>query len=236
MQVPTIPLSSIAIMFVPVAVVLWMMYRWSMGVGNASYALVRMLAQLLIIGYVLAFIFNSDNAGLVLLVLFIMILAASWIALGPVKQHRRKLLNPVLFSTVVSCVVILAIVTQLILKLDPWFDPRYMIPLGGMLFANAMNTNSLVLERLYAEYQHGLDFEPAKKIAFQAAMIPNVNALFAVGLVSLPGMMTGQILAGVSPLIAVRYQIVVMCMLFASAGISACCLLITGKRVLIKTE
>ena len=154
MQVPTIPLASIAIMFVPVAVVLWMMYRWSMGVGNASYALARMLAQLLMIGYVLAFIFNSDSSALVLLVLFIMILAASWIALGPVKQHRRKLLKPVLLSTVISCVAILAIVTQLILKLEPWFDPRYMIPLGGMLFANAMNTNSLVLERLYAEYQH----------------------------------------------------------------------------------
>ena len=65
----------------------------------------------------------------------------------------------------------------------------------------------------------------ARNRAFTAALIPITNTLFAVGLVSLPGMMTGQILSGVSPLLAVRYQIIVMCMVFGSAGISSACYL-----------
>ena len=95
-----------------------------------------------------------------------------------------------------------------------------MVPLAGMVFANAMTSISLAGERLYAEIGHGAEWEEARVTAFQAAMIPVINALFAVGLVSLPGMMTGQILSGVSPLIAARYQIMVMCMIFSSAGIS----------------
>jgi putative ABC transport system permease protein len=84
-----------------------------------------------------------------------------------------------------------------------------------------MNTVSLAAERYESEIINGLSCEAAKKVAFQTGMIPVVNSMFAVGLVALPGMMTGQILSGVSPLIAVRYQIVVMCMLFAASGICA---------------
>ena len=95
-----------------------------------------------------------------------------------------------------------------------------MIPLAGMIFANAMTAVSLAAERFNAELAHDTSWNEARVIAFHAAMIPVINSLFAVGLVSLPGMMTGQILSGVSPMIAARYQIVVMCMIFASAGIS----------------
>ena len=90
-----------------------------------------------------------------------------------------------------------------------------MIPLAGMAFANAMNSVSLASERLQAEIDNGNSGIKARNTAFQASLIPTINSLFAVGLVSLPGMMTGQILSGVSPLIAVRYQIMVMCMIFA---------------------
>ena len=90
-----------------------------------------------------------------------------------------------------------------------------------MIFSNSMNSVSLAGERLYSELGHHNDFARARSTAFQAALIPITNSLLAVGLVSLPGMMTGQILAGTSPLIAARYQIIVMCMIFSSAGISA---------------
>jgi putative ABC transport system permease protein len=83
---------------------------------------------------------------------------------------------------------------------------------------------------LYAELGHGLRWEEARLTAYHAAMIPVINSLFAVGLVSLPGMMTGQILSGVSPLIAARYQIMVMCMIFASAGISTAIFLTFSRR------
>ncbi len=80
-----------------------------------------------------------------------------------------------------------------------------------------------------AELEREVAYEAARGIAFRAALIPITNSLFAVGLVSLPGMMTGQILSGVSPLIAVRYQIMVMCMLFGSAGISTACFLVSAR-------
>ena len=98
-----------------------------------------------------------------------------------------------------------------------------------MIFANAMNTVSLAAER-YESEREVHDYIEARHTALRAAMIPLINSLFAVGLVALPGMMTGQILSGVSPLVAARYQIVVMCMIFGSAGISAVCYLVLIER------
>ncbi len=84
-----------------------------------------------------------------------------------------------------------------------------------------MNTVSLAAERFESELGRSVEYLQARAKAMDAALIPQINALLAVGLVSLPGMMTGQILSGVEPMIAVRYQIVVMCMIFGSAGIAA---------------
>jgi len=113
---------------------------------------------------------------------------------------------------------------------DPWFSPRYVIPLAGMIFAGAMNTVSLAAERMQAEIVRETSFSEARRIALQASLIPMINSLFAVGLVSLPGMMTGQILSGVSPMIAAKYQIVVMAMLFGVSGISASLYLVLAYR------
>lgn len=226
----TLSLPQLALAFVPVAITLCILMKWSYGVGNALYALGRMLAQLMLIGYVLAWIFGAGNGVLVLIILGIMLLASSWIALGTVKEHRRLLFSASLTSIVLGGGVTLAIITQAVLQMEPWYMPRYMIPLAGMVFANAMTSVSLAAERLYAELKHGQSWKEARLTAFQAAMIPVINALFAVGLVSLPGMMTGQILSGVSPLIASRYQIMVMCMIFASAGISTAIFLALIRR------
>lgn len=222
MQDPVISLSlgQLALAFVPVALTLVILLRWSLRAGRAFYAVGRMLLQLLVIGYALAWIFGADNGLLILLVLAVMLLASSWIALGTVPEHRWELLGVSLLSITVGGGLTLAMITQAVLQMEPWYLPRYMIPLAGMVFANAMTSVSLAGERLYSELGHGQTFEEARIAAFHAAMIPIINALFAVGLVSLPGMMTGQILSGVSPLIAARYQIMVMCMLFASTGLS----------------
>jgi len=101
-----------------------------------------------------------------------------------------------------------------------WFDPKVVIPLAGMVFANSMNAVSIAAERFHGEQSNGAAFTQARATAYRAALIPIINSLFAVGLVSLPGMMTGQILSGVDPLIAVRYQMMVMLMILGSAGIS----------------
>ena len=117
--------------------------------------------------------------------------------------------------------VMLAIVTQLVLDLPRWFEPHIVVPLAGMIFANAMNTVSLSAERFEAELARDTDLHEARRAALDAALIPQINGLLAVGLVSLPGMMTGQILSGIDPLVAARYQIMVMCMVFGSGGLGA---------------
>jgi UDP-glucose/iron transport system permease protein len=216
----SLSMTQLAMALVPVAITLAILFKWSYEVGHALYALGRMLAQLLLIGYVLAWIFGADNGVLIVLVLAIMLLASSWIALGTVKAQRRMLLSASLIAITAGGGLTLLLITQGVLQLEPWYLPHYMIPLAGMVFANAMTAVSLAAERLFAERAHGMAWEEARLAAYQAAMIPVINSLFAVGLVSLPGMMTGQILSGVSPLVAARYQIVVMCMIFAASGIS----------------
>jgi putative ABC transport system permease protein len=100
-----------------------------------------------------------------------------------------------------------------------------------------MNAISLAGERLSAEMSRGVEYEEARKTALRASLIPITNSLFAVGLVSIPGMMTGQILSGISPFIAARYQMVVMCMAFGSAGIcSAVFLTLVKPHFQQKTE
>ncbi len=191
----TLSLMQLAMAFIPVVITLAIMLRWSPNPVNALYALARMLIQLLLIGYVLGWIFGAHSGGLILLVLLVMLLASAWIAVRTVPRRRPGLLRAALIAIATGGVLTLAVTTQLVLRLEPWYLPRYTVPLAGMIFANAMTSVSLAAERLYAERGHGLSCEEARTAAFQAAMIPVLNALFAVGLVSLPGMMTGQILS-----------------------------------------
>jgi len=224
-SVPTIPLADLALAFIPVAVVIGLLVRWSEDWRGAAYAVLRMVVQLLLIGYLLVWIFRADTFWIVAGVVAVMIVASSWIALQPVRPRRRALLGPSLIAIAAGGTATLLLMTEVVLDLAPWYRPDYFVPLAGMVYANAMNTVSLAAERLQAELAAGVAAADARRRAFRAALIPVTNSLLAVGLVSLPGMMTGQILSGVDPLVAVRYQILVMCMVYGSAGLSAACFL-----------
>ena len=216
----TIPLSNLAIAFIPVFVVLIIIWRWNIELKSSLYAIFRMIIQLLLIGYVLTYIFETNSNYVVIVVLSIMLLSASWISLRTTSLPRKILFINAVSAMVIGGVTVLIIMTQAVLMIDPWYSPSYLIPLAGMIFANCMNGISLAAERLESELSQGKSFKEAKVIALKTSLIPITNMLLAVGLVSLPGMMTGQILSGVSPMIAVRYQIMVMCMFFGSTGIS----------------
>lgn len=228
-SIENIPLLNLSLSFIPVALALFVLFKWSLNSSNALYAIARMLVQLLIVGYLLSFIFKSDNATIVISVLAIMVFASSWIALGTIPAKRRTLYKHALLSISVGGGFTLLIVTQGVLNLEPWYLPQLIIPLAGMIFANSMNCVSLAAERMHAEIKRQVSYIEARHIALHASLIPVINSMFAVGLVSLPGMMTGQILSGVSPLIAVRYQIMVMCMIFASSVLSAAFFLVLAK-------
>lgn len=234
--IETISLPHLAIAFIPVALVIGIIWKWNVGHKNAIYAVLRMLVQLLLIGYLLTFIFESESYGMIIAILFIMVSASSWIALNSIEEIRKQLYPKAFYAIGVGGGLTLALITAGVLNLTPWYSPRYLIPLAGMIFATSMNSVSLSAERLFSEGRRGESYEAAKAIAFHAALIPVINSLFAVGLVSLPGMMTGQILSGVSPFIAARYQIMVMCMIFGSAGISAAIFLLHAKPYFLEKQ
>ena len=234
--VPTIPLTNLLIGFIPVILLLAIMRAWSLNALQAVYANGRMLIQLLAIGYVLTYVLETDEPALVMAVIVFMIGVSAWIALRPLADQRLKLYPIVLISIGACGISVMLLVTQLILDLPRWFEPRYVVPLAGMIFANAMNTISLAAERFRSELTRNEDYVAARRTAMEAALIPQVNALLAVGLVSLPGMMTGQILSGIDPLVAARYQIMVMCMIFASAGLAAACYLALLRFAQAKPE
>jgi len=216
-----IPFSRLLIIFIPVGLLIFILQSWYLDWKNSLYAIFRMLIQLMIIGYFLTYIFLSDNVFIIFTILISMVFIASWIALGTISEDRLKSLKYAFISIMIGGGATLLLVTQFVLKLDPWYMPRYMIPIAGMIFASSMNGVSLAAERLKAELERNINHDKAKGIALKASLIPITNSLFAVGLVSLPGMMTGQILSGISPHVAVRYQIMAMCMIFSAVGLSS---------------
>ncbi len=215
-----ISLSSLLYMTIPLLVVWFFYAKWVGNKKEIAYAGFRMVLQLLLIGYVLVYIFNGKSPLIGLLVIFIMITISSYIALRNVKKRDFGLYKKFFISILIGGSFNLLLVLYAVLDLHPIYQPRFIIPLAGMVYANSMNAISLVAERFENEISKR-DFDEARAISFKASLIPSVNAFLAVGLVSLPGLMTGQILSGVDPIIAVRYQIAVMAMVLGSSGISS---------------
>jgi putative ABC transport system permease protein len=226
----TIPILELSIVFIPTAFLLAVMFRWQLKAMTGFYANVRMLVQLLLVGYFLTYVFETKEPGVIVLLIAIMIAVSAWIALRSFVNKDVKTYFIFLISIGVPGLILLGLVTQFVLQMQKWFEPSLVVPIAGMIFANSMNTVSLAAERFESEFQRGEDYVDARRIALDASLIPQINSLFAVGLVALPGMMTGQILSGVDPIIAVRYQIMVMWMTFGSGGLAAVLYLVLRIR------
>ncbi|MCK5726878.1 MAG: ABC transporter permease [Thiotrichaceae bacterium] len=226
-----ISLFQLAIAFIPALVAIIILWLWSQNYKSAIHAVIRMSLQLLMVGYFLNYLFSSDNSWIIVLVLSIMIIVSSWIALHGITEHRVALYQYTFIAILFGGGSTLILVTQGVLAIDPWYAPHYIIPMAGMIFSSSMTSVSLAAERYFAERPRVATYLEARNIAFQASMIPIINTLFAVGIVSLPGMMTGQILSGVSPLIAVRYQMMVMSMIFGASTIAVIIFLILLKHL-----
>ncbi len=216
--------GSLAWCAIPVILIATVYARWSGKASEVLLSAARMTLQLIGVGYVLVALFDNPSPWITVAVLTAMICIASWIALRPVN-HQRNYLKPTLIALSCSAGFHLFISLVLVIGVETWYEPRVIIPLAGMYFANTMNAISLATERYHSELDEGKSADKARLTAFQAAMIPQINSLLAVGLVSLPGMMTGQILSGVSPLIAVRYQIMIMTMVLGTGGCGAALML-----------
>ena len=225
-----ISLLNLLWVMIPVTAVIVIYMRWTEDRKTIFYALLRMLTQIILIGYVLTYIFEADSPYLVVLILGVMLIAASVISMRPLQKKQKSLYLHAFISIFIGGLFTLMMVVFGVLDLNPWYEPRYLIPIAGMIFANSMNAVSISAERFESEMKREESYVKARATSYKAALIPIVNALFAVGLVSLPGMMTGQILSGIDPLIAVRYQIMVMLMILGSAGISVAIYLMFLKK------
>ncbi len=214
-----IPIQNLLYMLLPLGIVGYYYYKWTQNSTEIFYASVRMTLQLLMIGYALVYIFKNDSWYFGFFIIIFMIIMSSFIALRNIQKKSVSAYFLIFFAIALGGTINLVLVIEFVLDLTPFYEPRYVVPIAGMIYANAMNAISLAAER-YEKEIHTSTISKAKKTALKASMMPRVNTFLAVGIVAIPGMMTGQILSGVDPLIAVRYQIVVMAMILSSAGMS----------------
>ncbi len=192
---------------------------------------IRTTVQLIFVGFILKAVFTLDKWYVILLILIIMTLIASQTLIKRIKSPVKGSYIFALIAVSIASALSLFLLTGLIIQVDPWYDPQYLIPLAGMIIANGMNGAALAGERYRSELHSrlpeiemllslGFDYKSASQKARQrslsAALIPSLNNMMIMGIVSLPGMMSGQILAGNSPVTAVKYQILIIISLAAT--------------------
>jgi putative ABC transport system permease protein len=203
---------------------------------SLAIATLRTYLQLIALGFVLTWVFQTDTAWIVLGVFLLMMLMTAQISLKRVKHKPPNLYFSTLSAVFITGMTVTFSVTGLIVQVEPWYEPRYVLSIGGMVLGNAMNGIALALERLFddlkkraAEVNQALAFGgtpweaslPSIRTALTAGLTPTINSMNAVGLVMIPGMMTGQLLAGADPVQAAKYQIVVMLMVSAATALGS---------------
>ncbi len=217
-----------------------------LGLGrDIAIGTVRTFAQLFLMGWVLGLVFAVDSPWLVLALFLVMAGAAAHTARGRIHEKAVGFAWPMYASMACVYLVVTITVTGAIVHAEPWWKPQYFLPIGGMVLGNSMNSVAVALDRLFSDLRAraavvemqlclGADAAEASadvvRTAIRAGMIPSINSMMAVGLVSIPGMMTGQILGGSDPSQAIRYQIVVMLMIVGATALGSTVLTLVIRR------
>ncbi len=206
----------------------------ALGLGLArtmAWAATRMVLQLLLVGFLLTWLFRLDNPWAVGGVVLFMTANATQAAVARTKRTIPGLKSLTFLVLMASAVLVALLGGGGILGGSPWWHPKLFIPITGMILGNALTGIALVLDAAlygFREEQATVELRlslgaspweaarPVLQDAIRTGTTPIINSMAITGLVSLPGMMTGQILGGVSPLEAVRYQIVILCLIAAA--------------------
>ncbi|PZU92971.1 MAG: iron export ABC transporter permease subunit FetB [Pseudanabaena sp.] len=219
-----IPKMAIALGLVAIALSLSIWQKLAIS-ANLLIATIRSVVQLVVVGFLLDTVFEIKQPLVILFIILLMSLLAAQEAKNRVREKVNLILPIMWISVIIGTAAILAYTTFLVVQPESWYTPQYLIPLAGMILGNSMNGAAIAAERFTQdlvkrsreiETHLCLGATPAQAIAnyksdaIRAAMIPTINVMMVAGVVSLPGMMTGQILGGVSPLLAVRYQLVIL--------------------------
>lgn len=205
----------------------------------------RCLVQLIAMGYLLKLIFDIDSFWLIMGLFLVMTGFAVHIVRGNVKERQIPFAIPAFITMFLVYTLVTGYVCRLVIGADPWWQPQYFIPLAGMIAGNSMTAMGLAIDRFLSDLRHKRDevemrlsfgatsAEASKELlrdALKAGMTPSINSLAGVGLVFLPGMMTGQILSGSDPMLAIRYQIVVMFMIVAATALTLVIVLLLVRK------
>ena len=223
---------------------------WRLKTGDTSALLIaglRTVVQLMLIGYVLTLIFSAGNWYWVAAIMAVMLLVAGYEVNA--RQHRpfSGLWGYGLgtASMFVSSFTLLLLVLLVLVQPEPWYKPQYSIPLLGMLLGNSMTGIALSLDRLTEsawKQRHEIEarlmlgqgwneaISSVRTEALRSGLMPIINAMAAAGVVSLPGMMTGQILSGTPPVEASKYQILIMFLITAASGLGSLLAVHYGAR------
>ena len=202
------------------------------------WAAARMVVQLIAVGFILRFIFALNNPLATLAIVLVMgAIAAREIAARPVRKFRGFAGLAISGATVALATLVTAILAlTTAIRPHPWYDPRYAVSLVGIILGSVLNSGSLALdgvvggvwrERTAIEAQLGLGVDyraatlPLLREALRRGLLPIINQMSAAGLITLPGIMTGQIIAGMDPMEAVKYQILLMFLLAGASGVAA---------------
>lgn len=202
------------------------------------WAALRMVVQLIAVGFILRFIFTLNSPLATLAIVMVMgMIAAREIAARPVHKFRGLVGLSISGATVALATIVTAVLAlTTAIRPHPWYDPRYAVSLVGIILGSVLNAGSLTLdgivggvwrERSAIEAQLGLgvDFRaatlPLLREAIRRGLLPIINQMSAAGLITLPGIMTGQIIAGMDPVEAVKYQILLMFLLAGASGVAA---------------
>jgi putative ABC transport system permease protein len=199
-------------------------------------ATIRTYLQLIALGFVLRWVFGIDSPLLVIAIVLVMVLLAAQIVIKRSPDAPKGIYLDSAISMIFTGFTVTFVVTALIIGVEPWYEPRYVISIAGMVLGNSMNGIALSLERVFTDMDARADeilalaalgatpweaAYPSIRSALRAGLIPTINSMAAVGIVFIPGMMAGQILAGADPVAATGYQIVVMFMVAAATAIGS---------------
>lgn len=244
-EIGNVELAASALLMVVAALVSW---KLSLGQEKRiAVATVRAFLQLLAMGFVLVYLFRYESWWLVGLVLLVMTAAAVQIAVSRVQHKVPGLPFDVFATLLVSSLTVSLLVVELVIQPDPWYSARQLVPITGMMLGNTMAATAVAIDRLFADMDSRADemFSlvclgatpreaafPSIKAAVAAGVTPTLATMSAAGIVQIPGMMSGQILAGADPVLAAKYQIVILLMLSACTTIAivVICLLVYRKR------
>lgn len=213
---------------------------------------IRMTLQLIIAGYVLIYLFNHPSFGFLLLLFLLMEGFAINNTFTRVKVPlNRELKKIIAYSLCGGTTISLMYFLLVVIGGNTWSDPRYFIPIAGMLIGNSMTGISLGINRLIDSMRTERDrIEGALMLgatpkmaskdsvnkAFDASILPTINSMLGMGIVFLPGMMTGQILSGTSPLIAIKYQIAIMLGILGSVAFTVLIFVHRAYKVFFNKE